>query len=133
MANFIRSSEDGSSLGPFPRGIRFGAIGVILIALALLSTCTLTRVAPDAGVEAVLVSKPLIFGLGGVQADPVKTRASWVFWTTEPVYVNMQPQQFDIAINDLMASDGIPLHFDAAIRLQVTDSVELIRKFGPRW
>lgn len=133
MANFIKSSVDGSPLGSFPRGIRFGAIGVILLALALLSTCTMTRVAPDAGVEAVLVSKPLIFGHGGVQESPVKTGSTWVVFTTEPVYVNVQPQQYDIAINDLMASDGVPLHFDAAIRLQVTDSVELIRKFGPRW
>jgi regulator of protease activity HflC (stomatin/prohibitin superfamily) len=29
--------------------------------------------------------------------------------------------------------DGVPLDFDAVIRLQVTDSVSLIKNFGPKW
>jgi hypothetical protein len=32
-----------------------------------------------------------------------------------------------------MSSDGVPLDFDAVIRLQVTDSVRLIANFGEKW
>ena len=45
----------------------------------------------------------------------------------------MRPQQFPVHFDDFMSSDGVPLDFDAVIRLQVTNSVSLIRDFGPDW
>lgn len=53
--------------------------------------------------------------------------------TTEAVYVSMQPIQFNEHFDDLMSSDGVPLDFDSVLRLQVTDSVRLIKLFGPDW
>jgi regulator of protease activity HflC (stomatin/prohibitin superfamily) len=53
--------------------------------------------------------------------------------TTSYVMVNMQPQQFPVHFEDLMSSDGVPLDFDATLRLQVTNSVQLIEQFGPDW
>lgn len=88
---------------------------------------------PDAGHESVLVKKPFIFGHGGVATEPVKTGLTFVAWTTSAVIVNKQPQQFQLHFEDLMSSDGVPLDFDAIIRLKVTDSVSLIRDFGPDW
>ena len=38
-----------------------------------------------------------------------------------------------LAVLDMMSSDGVPLDFHSALRLQVTDSVTLIRSFGPDW
>ena len=32
-----------------------------------------------------------------------------------------------------MSADAVPLDFDSIIRLQVTDSVKLIKFFGPKW
>ena len=32
--------------------------------------------------------------------------------------------------DDLMSLDGVPLDFDASLRVQVTDSVALVDKFG---
>jgi regulator of protease activity HflC (stomatin/prohibitin superfamily) len=90
-------------------------------------------VAPDAGHEAVLIQKPWFFGHGGVDPTAVKAGQSWVAVTTEAVYVTMMPQQHGIHFDDLMSSDGVPLDFDAVIRLQVTDSVNLISNFGERW
>lgn len=104
-----------------------------LFVLLLLGSCGLRRVQPDAGTEAVLVMKPMIFGHGGIDPIPVSTGSEWIVWTTKPVIVNVQPQQFTFTATDLMSSNGIPLHFDAAIRLQVVDSVSLVRKFGLNW
>ena len=88
---------------------------------------------PDAGHEAVLVMKPLVFGHGGVASEPVKTGLTFIAPTTTALVVNMQPQQFQVHFDDLMSSDGVPLDFDAVIRVKIVDSVSLIKNFGPQW
>ena len=45
-----------------------------ILSVVVLSACS--TVQPDAGHEAVLVRKPLIFGSGGVDPTPVKTGLS---------------------------------------------------------
>ncbi|HEX8027411.1 MAG TPA: SPFH domain-containing protein [Vicinamibacterales bacterium] len=102
-------------------------IGVAAMTAALAACST---VQPDAGHEAVLVRKPLIFGSGGVDSTPVKTGLKYVAFTTSGVDVNMQPRRIDAEFNDLMTSDGVPIDFHAVISLQVTDSVKLVRDFG---
>ena len=100
-----------------------------VFALAFLMTACAT-VQPDAGHEAVLVRKPLIFGSGGVDATPVKTGLKYVAFTTQGVDVNMQPRRIDAEFNDLMTSDGVPIDFHAVLTVQVIDSVKLVRDFG---
>lgn len=102
-------------------------LGAMLMVMAL-SACS--TVQPDAGHEAVLVRKPLIFGSGGVDAAPVKTGLKYVAFTTRGIDVNMQPRRIDAEFTDLMTSDGVPIDFHAVITLQVTDSVKLVRDFG---
>src|SRR5262245_9560778 len=97
-------------------------------AIVALSACS--TVQPDAGNEAVLVRKPLIFGSGGVDPTPVHTGLKYVAFTTTGVIVNMQPRRIDSEFTDLMTSDGVPIDFHAVITLQVTDSVKLVRDFG---
>jgi uncharacterized membrane protein YqiK len=97
----------------------------LVVAMAACSTVT-----PDAGQEAVLVRKPLLFGHGGVDPTPVTTGLKYVAFTTEGVIVNMQPRRIDAEFTDLMTSDGVPIDFHAVITLQVTDSVKLVRDFG---
>ncbi len=106
----------------------------LLFALVLMALMTIGCTAsPDAGHEAVLVKKPLIFGHGGVDSEPVRTGLTFIAPTTTAIEVNLQPQQFQVHFDDLMSSDGVPLDFDAVIRLQVVDSVSLIKNFGPKW
>jgi regulator of protease activity HflC (stomatin/prohibitin superfamily) len=102
-------------------------------AAALLSSVACTSVSPGAGQEAVLIYKPWVFGHGGVEPQPVKTGRTYVAMSTESVLVSVQPQQFTVHFDDLMSKDGVPLDFDAVIRLRVTDSVKLVSKFGPDW
>lgn len=88
---------------------------------------------PDAGHEVVLVQKPLVFGHGGVVDTPVQTGLTMTAWTTSGVDVYMQPQKYETEMQDTMTKDGVPITFHAIMVLQVTDSVKLIRSFGPDW
>lgn len=90
-------------------------------------------VAPGPGEEAVLIDKPMVFGHEGVRDEVVHTGRRYVWFTTEHIMVNTLPMQFPVHFDDLMSADGVPLDFDAVIRLQVIDSVRLIKEFGPKW
>jgi regulator of protease activity HflC (stomatin/prohibitin superfamily) len=103
------------------------ALNVVMI----LTSCS--GATPGAGEEAVLIQKPWFFGHGGIDESPVKTGFTLVAWTTTAVTVSMQPQQFNVHFEDIMSSDGVPLDFDAGIRLQILDSVKLIKQFGENW
>jgi SPFH domain / Band 7 family len=104
----------------------------VTLALTLcLVACS--RFAPDAGHEIVLVKKPWFFGHGGVDPEPVKAGLSYGAVSTEGIDVNMQPQKFEADLPDTMTSDGVPISFHAIMMLQVTDSVTLVKSFGPNW
>jgi regulator of protease activity HflC (stomatin/prohibitin superfamily) len=103
---------------------------VTMIAAMLATGC---NASPDAGHEAVLIKKPLIFGHGGVDPDPVRTGLTFIAPTTDAVIVSVQPIQLAVHFDDLMSSDGVPLDFDSVLRVQITDSVKLIEKFGVEW
>jgi regulator of protease activity HflC (stomatin/prohibitin superfamily) len=75
----------------------------------------------------------MLFGHGGVDSEPVRTGRSYVWFTTDHVMVNMQPIQFTEHFDDLMSSDGVPLDFDSVLRLQILESVTLIKNFGVNW
>jgi SPFH domain / Band 7 family len=113
-------------------GSTLGGIFILLM-FNLVTGFPFHSVAPNAGQEAVLIDKPFAFGHGGVRGVPVKTGRTWVWFSTSHEMVNMLPQQHQVHFDDLMSSDGVPLDFDAVIRLQVTDSVKIISTFGPKW
>ena len=109
-------------------GIRTASMLAICIAASGCSSFS-----PDAGHEIVLIDKPVFFGHGGVESEPVKTGRTFGAVTTDGVDVYMQPQRFDAELADTMTSDGVPVSFHAIVALQVTDSVALIKTFGPSW
>ena len=113
------------------RSIISGLFVVAVVALAASAGCA--SVSPGAGEEAVLIYKPWVFGHGGVEPEAVKTGRTYVALSTESVIVSVQPQQFTVHFDDLMSRDGVPLDFDAVIRLRVTNSVQLVSRFGPDW
>lgn len=102
-----------------------------MVATVLLTGCS--SVTPDAGHQAVLIRKPLLFGSGGVDATPVQPGRRFVMWTTKAVDVNMLPQSYHLTIDDMMSADGVPLDFAATIRLRVTDAVKIVSAFGENW
>lgn len=111
----------------------FKAVAALLLSFSVITATGCKMATPDAGEEAVLVKKPWFFGHGGVDSDPVKTGMTFLAMSTQSVYVTMQPIQKEVKADDLMTSDGVPLSFDAIIRIQVTDSVGIITRFGENW
>lgn len=109
----------------------FVAAGVASLVCLIMLSCS--AVEPNAGYEAVLVKKPWFFGKGGIDNTPVKAGRAFVMPSTEAIYVSVQPIQAHLKIDNAMTSDGVPLNFDAVIRLQVTDTVDLIKRFGGGW
>lgn len=103
---------------------------VMLAAVTMMTGCSAS---PNVGFEAVLVEKPVIFGHGGVDPEPVRTGLTFIAPSTDAIYVSMQPIQAHEEFDDLMSSDGVPLKFDAVILVQITDSVDLIKRFGEAW
>ena len=85
----------------------------------------------NAGHEVVLIEKPWIFGHGGVDPEPVRAGMSITAVTTDGVDVSMQPMKFETELPDTMTADGVPITFHAIMVVQVTDSVMLIKNFGP--
>ena len=92
-----------------------------LVVLSAVVATACSSVVPDPGVEAVLTRKPILFGHGGVDPTPIKTGRSFVAWTTDATYVNMQPQRVDMQFDDLMTSNGVPIDFHAVFSYAVTD------------
>ena len=106
---------------------------MIAIATVLIGVVGCKSFAPNAGHEIVLIKKPIFFGSGGIDPQPVKTGRTYGAISTDGVEVNMQPQKFDVNLPDTMTKDGVPIEFHAIVVLKVTDSVALIRNFGPDW
>ena len=104
-----------------------------LVAFVALVLSACSSYTPDAGYEVVLVKKPWFFGHGGVVDTSVKTGRTYAALSTDGIYVYMQPKKFDTEMHDTMTSDGVPISFHAIVVLQVTDSVALIKNFGPNW
>jgi regulator of protease activity HflC (stomatin/prohibitin superfamily) len=100
-----------------------------IVACALsLAACSYAE--PDAGEEAVLISKPYFFGSGGVIDEPVSTGSEIIAWSTNEVIVSVTPTTFDVNLDNVMPKDGIPLDFQTQVRVQVTDSVELVKNWN---
>jgi regulator of protease activity HflC (stomatin/prohibitin superfamily) len=104
-----------------------------LVLVAVLAMAGCSSFSPDAGHEIVLIDKPWLFGHGGVEANPVKAGLTFGALTTHGIDVYMQPQKFETELADTMTADGVPITFHAIMVLQVTDSVGLIKTFGPAW
>lgn len=102
-------------------------LGILLISLSF-GACGYARA--GAGEEIVLIRKPWFFGHGGVASEPVRAGSKLIAWSTAEQTVDVQPLTYIQHFNDMFTSDGVPLEFNVATKLQVTDSVQMAEKFG---
>src|ERR1700675_3946081 len=109
------------------------AVLATVVAMLLLGMVGCKSIAPDAGHEVVLVEKPMFFGHGGINSDPVVGGRAFVGASTDGIDVNMQPVAYQQDLPDTMTGNGVPVSFHAIMNIQVTDSVNLISKFGQNW
>ena len=106
---------------------------LLAVAAIMLLSVGCSTVSPDAGHAVVLIEKPYFFGHGGVESEAITTGRSVVALSTEGVDVNLQPQKYEVEMDDIQTSDGVPITFHAIAVLQTTDAVKLISTFGTQW
>tara|TARA_Y100000034_G_scaffold33928_1_gene41516 strand:+ start:23959 stop:24765 length:807 start_codon:yes stop_codon:yes gene_type:complete len=108
---------------------------ITFLALSGLIGCGDVIVSPDGGEEAVLVKKPLFFGLGGVHPEAIPTGLQYKAFTTEAFYYNIKPMQSTEQFTDLFTSDNVPVSFNAFLHVQLNQgkTPTLHEKFGPKW
>jgi regulator of protease activity HflC (stomatin/prohibitin superfamily) len=104
-----------------------------LFATLLIFLTGCSSYSPDAGHQYVLIEKPIFFGHGGIDSTPVTTGRTFAALSTDGVDINMQPQKYEVEMDDMMTSDGVPITFHAIVVLRITNSVNLITNFGPQW
>src|SRR5258708_10268304 len=80
------------------------SIGVLatVVAMLLLGMAGCKSIAPDAGHEVVLIEKPIFFGHGGIDSQPVRAGRTFVAATTHGIDVNMQPVAYQQDLPDTM-------------------------------
>lgn len=105
----------------------------VAIAMLVLGLAGCSKINVEPGHEAVLIEKPLIFGHGGIDSEPVKAGTAVVALTTDAYDVGMYPFTVDEEFDDIMPKDNNPIDYHAAIRLRITDSVKLIHDFQWEW
>lgn len=109
-------------------------IGVVAFAVIAATIALANMETVDAGYVGVYQDKPYFFGKGGVRNEVVVGPERVYTWPSTTVrVVKIAPQTVTVHAEDFMTADRVPLDFDMAITLRVTDprlSPSLIRKFG---
>jgi regulator of protease activity HflC (stomatin/prohibitin superfamily) len=105
-------------------------VWVVLAAIAALGFTGCSVASPGAGHQAVWVEKPMLFGHGGIDPQPVTTGRSYGAITSEATDVDMLPQRIDMEFDDMMTKSGVPVSFHVVAQFRVTDSVKLVGSFG---
>jgi hypothetical protein len=103
---------------------------VMLATVSLLGVEGCSVASPDAGHQVVWVEKPMFFGHGGVDQDPVQAGRSYAAITTDAIDVDMLPQRVDMEFDDMMTSNGVPVSFHIVGTFRVIDAVKLVSQFG---
>lgn len=108
---------------------------LLIAVVVLLSLTSCYRVQPNAGEESVLVKKPMFFGHGGVDPEPVSTGSIWCVFTTEHKEFTITPVTITENFVNLTPSDNTPVDFSAYLKLQVISgqTPTLYSKFGTDW
>lgn len=95
---------------------------LVLLSFALFLSTTFTSchsVSTDAGEEAVLVSKPWIFGSGKIFQEPVEAgKLEWVAASTSAYYYSTLPEKITESFDNIMTADNNPVDLNAHIILQ---------------
>lgn len=89
----------------------------------------------DAGSEGVVITKPWIFGHGGVDSTPVSTGLVWTAPSTDIVTINIKPFNINESFGDLITKDNNPVTFDIHMTFQHQEGKTpiLLQHFGDAW
>lgn len=108
-------------------------VGVIIAAVAAVRFGLMHSVVVAPGQEAVFIDKPYFWGKQGVRDEPLQAGRKTEFNTTTEIFVTVFPQARAIKLSGLPSKDSVPFEIEATATFRVTDSPDIIRKFGPNW
>lgn len=104
-----------------------------MISMIVIQSCN--RVKVNAGEEAVLVHKPMVFGKGGVDNTPIPTGSQWTWLTTDDVIFKVIPVKYTENLNDVASNENTPLDFNTQIVIQIQKGKTpiLLQNYGVDW
>jgi len=110
-------------------------LNLLLLFTLAVSTTSCYRVQPDGGQESVLIYKPMIFGHGGVDKDPVSTGSTWCVFTTDHVEFSITPTTITEEFKNMIPSDNTPVSFSAYLKCRIIEGKTpiLLEKFQKDW
>lgn len=118
----------------------YGEYKIMILSVAAFCTIVVALTAfqaqsVDAGNEGVVVKKPLFFGHGGVDKEPVKTGLVWTARTTTVVPVSVRPFNKSEEFADMVTADNNPVSFAIHLTFQHIEGKTpiLYEKFGDAW
>lgn len=108
---------------------------LFIILVGLLSLVSCHRISPNADEEAALITKPIIWGKGGVVDEPVHSGSSWAWFTTEATYFKIVPVKHEIPMDDLFSDDNTPLDFKTIVITKIENGKTpiLLKNYGEDW
>ena len=111
-------------------------VKTILVLLLIAMTITSCAVASvDADEELVFVKKPIFFGKGGVEKEPLTSGSEWRWFSTDEVKFKVSPTQYEEKFQDIFTADNTPIDLSANILLQIKkgETPVLLEGFGEDW
>lgn len=111
-----------------PWGLGFAAVAALLLLMTAVIVFDFVIVEP--GEEVVLVDRPYFFGDSGVRKETVTEGRKLVWFTTEPIAINIKPITLSIQFDDLSTSNNSFLDFTSSVKYQITDAALYVAMFG---
>ena len=109
------------------------SILVLLLIAMTITSCSVASV--DADEELVFVKKPIFFGKGGVEKEPLTSGSEWRWFSTDEVKFKVSPTQYEEKFQDIFTADNTPIDLSANILLQIKkgETPILLEGFGEDW
>ena len=113
--------------------IKLLTFSLFSLIMLTLSSCSVATVNADE--ELVFVKKPIIFGSGGVDSEPLTSGSQWRWFSTDEVIFKVSPIQYEEEFKDIFTSDNTPINLSANLLLQIEkgSTPKLLTDFGEKW
>lgn len=113
--------------------IKLLTFSLFSLIMLTLSSCAVATVNADE--ELVFVEKPILFGSGGVDSEPLTSGSQWRWFSTDEVIFKVSPIQYEEEFKDIFTSDNTPINLSANLLLQIEkgSTPKLLTNFGEKW
>lgn len=105
---------------------------IIFVAM-FMTSCSLATV--DGGEEGVFIKKPILFGPGGVDTQPLTQGSAWKVFSTDYVIYSIINTRYTEIFDDIATNETTPVDMNAHIFLKIKDGKSPIihMNYGKEW